>query len=486
MGICLARGGKSRVSPTPASPDVVRVKSNAFITENHHKVMEVYHLDKTLGDGGFGQVKMVIHKPTNDVRAMKIIKKSIIRDSIEEERLFNEVEMLRSLDHPNILKLHEFMQDRHYYYLITEICRGGELFDRIVDKHRFTESEAADYLFQILSGLNYCHKNMIVHRDLKPENLLLLDNSDHTPLKIIDFGTSRTYDPKTPMTQRLGTPYYLAPEVLNGSYDEKCDLWSCGVILYIMLSGYPPFVGDSDQETLKLVSKGKFSMGGPVWKNVTSEARDLVRRLLTLNPAKRISAAEALQHKWIKSRASNEFVRASLSKEALESLRNFGNQSKLKHASLLFLTSQCHAETDKKALEECFRALDSDGDGKLSRKEISDGFRKLYGDSISDREVKMILDLIDADGNGALDYTEFILATLNRKQLLTDKKLKEAFQAFDLDGDGFISIPEIRQVLGGKQDYEERIWKAVIEEVDQNGDGKVSFDEFKDLMRKNV
>lgn len=171
---------------------------------------------------------------------------------VESERvkLLNEIEILKQLDHPNILKLFEFFQDQKRFFLVTEFCNGGELFDKIAEEQYFSETDAAKIIKQILSAVNYCHQRSIVHRDLKPENILLNRDLNDPKITIIDFGTSGVFDPDQKMQQKYGTPYYIAPEVLGNSYDEKCDLWSIGVILYILLCGYPPFNGANDEQII--------------------------------------------------------------------------------------------------------------------------------------------------------------------------------------------------------------------------------------------
>jgi len=170
--------------------------------------------------------------------------------------LFNEINILRSLDHPNIVKMYEFFEDDKRYYIVTEICKGGELFDEIINRGKFSERDAAILMKQLLMCVNYCHSNNVVHRDLKPENILLEANKDFDQIKIIDFGTSLTVDPTKTLDEKLGTPYYIAPEVLNKKYNHKCDIWSSGVISYIVLSGIPPFNGANDQEIMANVKKG--------------------------------------------------------------------------------------------------------------------------------------------------------------------------------------------------------------------------------------
>jgi calcium-dependent protein kinase len=202
-------------------------------------------------------------------------------DEDEKKMLFNEINILKNLDHPNIVKMYESFEDEKRYYIVTEICKGGELFDEIIARGKFTEKDAAVLMKQVLSCVNYCHKNNIVHRDLKPENVLLEANKDFDQIKIIDFGTSLQFDPSKFLDEKLGTPYYIAPEVLNKKYNEKCDIWSCGVILFIILSGVPPFNGANDQEIMKNVKIGKFSFSDPCWTNVSDKAKDLIKKLLT-------------------------------------------------------------------------------------------------------------------------------------------------------------------------------------------------------------
>ena len=173
-------------------------------------------------------------------------------------RLKYEIDILKNLDHPNILRLYETFEDSNSIYLVTELCEGGELFDEIMARNRFEEKDAAPIMKQLLSAINYCHKKNVCHRDLKPENVLL-DSKDKQTIKVIDFGTSQVFANEEKMELVLGTAYYIAPEILTGKYDEKCDMWSIGVILYILLSGEPPFAGGSDAEIIAKVKKGKYN-----------------------------------------------------------------------------------------------------------------------------------------------------------------------------------------------------------------------------------
>lgn len=231
-----------------------------------------------------------------------MIKKANLKGDAKKELLM-EVSILKSLDHPNIVKLLEMYEDEKYYYLVQEYCSGGELFDKIQEFHSFSEKQAAEYMRQIVSAIYYCHERGIVHRDLKPENLLIESKKPNAQLKVIDFGVSAKYKKGEKLHEKYGTPYYIAPEVLLRNYDEKCDIWSCGVILYILLCGYPPFNGPSDVEIMKVVKTGKYSFDDPDWKHISKDAKALISKMLQYTPAKRLSAKEVLDDPWIKGNA---------------------------------------------------------------------------------------------------------------------------------------------------------------------------------------
>lgn len=217
-----------------------------FITLNTGKIREHYKYGSTIGEGAFGVVKEVFSKNGGGKRAMKIIKKSSANKK-EIEKMMDEVNILKSLDHPNILKLYEFYQDENHYYLITEFCRGGEMFEKIKQDNNFSEKTAAFYMKELFSTLIYMHNTGLVHRDIKPENILL-DNEQHdkASIKIIDFGTGVRLKKGHNLTEVIGTPFYMAPEVFSMKYGKPVDVWSAGIITYIMLCGYPPFGGENE------------------------------------------------------------------------------------------------------------------------------------------------------------------------------------------------------------------------------------------------
>lgn len=229
----------------------------------------------------------VSHGPRMPLQSIKKSKVSKI------EVLKREIEILKEVKHPHIIELIEVYEDERYLHLITELCSGGELFDRIIAKTQsseghFSEHDAAVLVRDILDAIKYCHEKGIVHRDLKPENFLFLTEADDAPVKIIDFGLSRHDDTDLGvMVTKVGTPYYVAPEVLKREYTNSCDIWSIGVITYILLCGYPPFYGDSDTQIFESVRVGKFDFPSPEWDDISQAAKDFVIEMLRKDPAKR-------------------------------------------------------------------------------------------------------------------------------------------------------------------------------------------------------
>lgn len=271
-----------------------------FVYPNN--IVEKYKLGKVLGQGTFGVVRLCENIETKETFALKTILKSKVPDV---EQLKSEIEILSEVDHPHVIKLYDIFEDVINVYLVTELCTGGELYDRVVEKTRspeghFSEFCAARILRNILSGIQYCHEEKhIAHRDLKPENFLLTDRSDNAQVKIIDFGLSTHTNGAELMHDQVGTIYYVAPEVLSGNYNEKVDIWSIGVIAYVLLCGYPPFNGGSESLTYDLVKAGKVTYPSPSWDHISEGAIGFVQRLLTLDPEQRPSASQALEDPWL-------------------------------------------------------------------------------------------------------------------------------------------------------------------------------------------
>ena len=459
----------------------IKIDKASFISYKTNNISKDYTLGKTLGSGAFGTVRAAIHKETKQNRAVKILKKS----EQDEEKLFLEVNILSKLSHPNIMQIYEFYDDNTNFYIVSELCKGGELFDMISEKGCFSEQEAGPIMKQLLSAITYCHQNHIVHRDLKPENILLEDKKDsEINIKLIDWGGARYFSKNKKMTKINGTPYYIAPEVLNEVYDEKCDIWSAGVIFYILLCGYPPFNGETDKEIMKAVKKGEFDFPPEEWDVVSKDAKNLIKKMLTYDPKKRPSALEVLQDNWFNINKSKTKSNVQLAKSSLENMKKFKRNKQFEQATISFIVNQCITKEERAELRKQFEEWDKNGDGVLSKEEILEGYRNTYG-TVDPDEVDNMIKSVDLDGNGVIDYNEFLNCTLNRDKIISKKNLEFAFKAFDKDGSGAISIDEIMLIFKKtSNDVDKTVFEKMIKDADENGDGEIEFDEFRTIMEK--
>ena len=430
-----------------------------------------------LGQGTYGKVKRVKHKILNEIRAMKIVNKKSPSSS-------NEIHALRKISHPNIVNIHEIFEDSHQYYIMSEYCEGGELFDAITAKGFYSELDAAKIIKQILQAVTYLHDNNIVHRDLKPENIMLLSTkNDETSLKLIDFGTVIHKPPKgKKLTKFIGTSYYIAPEVILESYDEKCDVWSCGVILYILLCGYPPFNGVSNPDIYNSIRHNKLMFQDEEWSDISQEAISLISIMLDKNPNTRPSSYECLNHAWFKLCEGKQFLHsktiANNKAKLLESMAKFVQQNKFKQAVLQFISTEFNLKKEEEELKKMFREFDKEDKGTISKEVFIAQIEKLEGGVVSRDIISQIFTKLDLDGSGNISYNEFLTSIIDGHKILTEDRLEKAFKALDRDKNGLLSVEEIKSFFGG----DEATWKHVLRDVDKNGDGEVDFEEFKIIM----
>ena len=446
-----------------------------------------------LGEGSFAAVYRVQNRITDSIRAMKIINKSASCSPEDDKEIFNEINILRTLDHPNILKIFEFYSNKESYSIVTELCSGGELFQEIVDKGPFNENYSAYVMFQILSAINYCHNMKIVHRDLKPENILIVDRDKNNfpRIKICDFGTSKMFEKGAIQRKLVGSSYYIAPEVLKKHYDEKCDLWSCGVILYILLSGRPPFGGENDKEIMERVALGKYDLQSSPFNKVSKSGIDLIQKLLIMDPKKRISAQDALLHPWFKENKSKELFNQikdeSTLKKLINNLKAYRKDSIIQETALAYLVHNFPQMKDVVNACKLFNQIDVNGDGKINKAELLKGLQAKYKSDTLEQDVEQIYKNIDMDNNGYIEYEEFVRAAVSKERFINENVLRFAFRYFDKDGSGEITFDEIedlfKQSITDKAKVHESL-KQIISEVDSNGDGIISFNEFSDIMKK--
>jgi len=451
--------------------------------EHEGKLADVYDVGKSLGEGSYGQVTLATHKASKQLRALKAIDRSNIADATRFEE---EIKIQQSLSHPNIVRLFEVFNDFKKVYLVMELCTGGELFDRIVEaamKHRGTalqETDAARYMRQIMRAIHYLHGQCFVHRDIKPENFLLEHKGDDAEIKVIDFGLARRYKPGSGefMRTKVGTPFYVAPQVLQGKYTEKCDIWSTGVILYVLLCGYPPFTGERDLDILRAVKRGKWSFRSPDWDKSSHLVKDLITQMMTFEADKRPDAGDVLRHEWFESnRATTAELGTLIDADLANKLRAFREGSRMRKIALTIIATQL-GNQDLKLLRNTFEAMDANHDGTLTAAEIKAGMLA-HKVEIPD-DLEELIQRLDTDGSGGIDYHEFIAATMTRANYMREDVLWGAFRAFDIDGDGVITQEEVRQVLESAQVSPDLIHKVLAELT--NGGCAVSFEEFAKLL----
>ena len=459
----------------------LKFDKSTYVFYKKTKINDDYKFGETLGQGSFGTVRKAVHKQTGQERAIKIFKKR----GQDERKLLLEVNILSKLTHPNIMEIYEFYEDKANFYIVSELCKGGELFDKITEKGCFKEAEACPIMLQIVSAICYSHSNRIVHRDLKPENIMLeKTNNNNILIKLIDWGGARYFSKNKKMSTIKGTPYYIAPEVMREVYDEKCDIWSIGVIFYVLLCGYPPFNGDTDIEIMQNVQRGQFIFPEEEWDVISPEAKDLITKMLTYEPSKRISAKEILLHPWFSHYEEKIKEDKSVARSAFENMKRFKRNKKFEHATIGFIVNQLVSKEDRADLLKQFLFWDKNKDGVLNKQEIIESYKNVYG-TIDEDIVENMIKSIDSDGNGVIDYHEFLNCTMNRNKILSKKNLEYAFKAFDKDGNGSISIEEIMSIFKKMRNkIDKKVFEKMMKDADSNGDGAIEFEEFNSIMEK--
>ncbi|XP_067142676.1 calcium/calmodulin-dependent protein kinase type II alpha chain-like isoform X7 [Centruroides vittatus] len=360
-----------------------------------------YELKEELGKGAFSIVRRCVQKNSGLEFAAKIIntKKLSARDFQKLER---EARICRKLNHTNIVRLHDSIQEEGYHYLIFDLVTGGELFEDIVAREYYSEADASHCIQQILESVHHCHQNNVVHRDLKPENLLLASKAKGAAVKLADFGLAiEVQGEQQAWYGFAGTPGYLSPEVLKkDSYGKPVDIWACGVILYILLVGYPPFWDEDQHRLYAQIKAGAYDYPSPEWDTVTPEAKNLINSMLTVNPAKRITATEALKHPWI---CQRERVASTLHRqETVECLKKFNARRKLKGAILTTMLATRNFSSRS--------IMTKKGEGSQV-KESTDSSTTLEDDEVKARKqeiIKITEQVIEAISNGDFEmYTKF-------------------------------------------------------------------------------
>ena len=457
-----------------------KLHHGTLVGEKKSNIGEDYSIVRILGKGAYSEVYLAKQKVSGMERCIKVTRKKNLGVS-ESEAIFEEVKILRDIDHPHIMKVYEYYQNSSYIYIISEFLAGGELFDRIIESNCFSEKIAAKYMQQILSAVAYLHAHNVIHRDLKPENIVFESKDAESNLKIIDFGTSKKVKINERLNAKLGTAYYIAPEVLNNNYDLKCDVWSCGVILYVFLCGYPPFNAKNDDDIFKKILKGQFTFPKEEWSQVSEEAKQLISLMLTFDPATRPSAGELLKHPWF-NKAQTQSSSSAINNAVLKNFSSFYSNSKLQKAILIYFVNFFDIKEEKARLLQAFKDLDMDHDGQISKSELIEAYKKCSATGFLATDADEILKKLDFNQTSAIDFSEFLVANVNYMQALNKQKLRQIFDLIDKDKNGFLTPRELKEFLNLTDKSHESFVNQMITEVDKNHDGLISFDEFDMMM----
>ena len=479
-------GGGSFLSDDESS---ISISNKLFINDiSEYLPSKKYKILSKLGSGSFGKVFLAQNIFTKEKVAMKEIKKAN-KDLLSDGEIKDEIDILKSLDHPDIVRIIESFNTRDSYVLVTEYCEGGELYDQV--RNQLSETQIAVIFKQLLSGLAYLHSHNIVHRDLKLENILIQEieksktsGEDLFNIKIIDFGTARIFNNMKKPQSIVGSSYYIAPEVLNQKYGKECDLWSVGVILYMFIVGHAPFDGCDDEEITGNITKGVYRKDDKRWKKASKEVKDLIQRLLVYNPKKRLTAIQALKHPWFKITDSNILYDNVPKNDIIDCIRNlltYNISSKLEELVLAYIIHNIPRPKQAKSAIKLFKLVNEVGDGKLLKRELKKTLLLFVTeDFLNKYDFDEQFALIDGEKKGYINYEEFLRACLNRKKILTDNILKYAFRYFDPNNTGIIRRKKMKSFFGNKVD--ENTFKIIFNEVDSDKDGKINFKDFKAML----
>ncbi|MBA0567106.1 hypothetical protein Golob_011864 [Gossypium lobatum] len=456
------------------------LKVDAVLQTKTGNLKEYYNLGKKLGQGQFGTTFLCVEKGTGKEYACKSIAKRKLVTPEDVDDVKREIQIMHHLaGHPNVVTIKEAYEDSVAVHVVMELCAGGELFDRIVQRGHYSERKAAELARTIVGVVEACHSMGVMHRDLKPENFLFVNEQEDSPLQAIDFGLSIFFKPGEVLSDVVGSPYYVAPEVLQKHYGPEADVWSAGVIVYILLSGVPPFWGETEQEIFEEVLHGELDFISDPWPNISESAKDLVKKMLVRDAKKRITAHEVLRHPWVQ--VDGVAPDKPLDSVVLSRMKQFSAMNKLKKMALKVIAQRL-SEEEIAGLKEMFKMIDTDNSGQITYDELKDGLKR-FGADLDESEFRALMQAADVNNNGTIDYEEFVAATLHLNKIEREDNLMAAFSYFDKDGSGYITQDELQKAC---QEFgiEEIHLDEMIGEVDQDNDGRIDYNEFVAMMQK--
>jgi len=446
-----------------------------------------YEVVKVIGVGSISKISLITPKkkmadsrrPSNaDFYALKEIDMSIVEKHLIEE-LENELKLLKALDHPNIIKVYETFELKNRKAIVMELCSGGDLYKR----HPYSEKQAAKIVKECLSAIAYLHSHNVIHRDVKYENIMFESDAPNAQVKLIDFGLSKSFLRKNDvMTERVGTLYTMSPQVMKGMYTAQADLWSLGIVAFMLLSGSdPPFQGRTPEETVSKVVQARLAFKGKIWNTRSAESKEFISSLLKVDPQLRLTAVEALKNPWLSKEInlSDTKPNPELVSDVAKNLVNYAACNDLKKVALNIIAKRSNTD-EIFELRKIFDAYDKDNEGTISQDEFMEALGKTG--RYTAEEMKTIFDKVDVDGNGVIMYTEFLAAALETQGRIAEHRIKEAFNILDEDHSGSISAMELKKILG--PECSDEYIAGIIKSADINGDGQIDYAEFKQQFGK--
>jgi calcium-dependent protein kinase len=514
MGNCVICSGEDS-KQNAFNPQVgLSTRENLVFNTKNRDVQDYYEVLEILGEGSMGKVSCVRKKtekvggsaytvqikgwfgrriskkvpPTHTdgsnshrkLYALKSIILSRVSDEFVEE-LRNEISILQKLDHPNIVKAFEIYETKINIYVVLQHCSGGDLYRRVP----YSEKQSAKIVGKLLSAIAHMHDHNICHRDIKFENVMFESNDPDAEIKLIDFGLSKVYSSeKKFMTAGVGTVYTMAPQVLKGVYTAQADLWSIGVITYMLLSNTKPFYGKKRRHVINKILKGDFKFYSEKWNEVSSESKDFVKALIEVDPKKRLKSTAALAHRWLDKQfsLSERGPEQTVMESVHESMTAYAGVSDFKKMALMVIAHQSTTE-EIVELRKAFDVYDTGNNGTISLEEFQAAMQQASNGIYSDAHVKEIFKSVDTGDDNEIYYLEFLAATIEARGRITEERLADAFDRLDSDDSGYISRENFRSILGN--DYSEEKVDQFLKEADENGDGVISFQEFMKFFRKD-
>ena len=482
------------------SPQEIHSSSSNVIFKLTTDVYDTYTQLKDIQSGTTGSVSKILHKDLGIQRALKRINVKDNPKLLNEAK--REISILKNLDHPNIEKIYEFYEkENDSINIVMELIDGKELFDHLIKINHFTEQQTAIIMYQIFSSIKYCHDNGIIHRDIKAENIILQDEK-YFFVKLIDFGSCEILtNTKLTTNYKVGSPSYIAPEILNGEdYDYCCDIWSLGVLMYYLLCGNKPFVGNSEEEIYKAIKTKELKFKDKLWDTISNEAKNLIKSMLVKNKKKRININQALHSDWINNNININNQKQihdekNFKEKIIANILKFKNINQIQLLALFYVIHNridFNKNDEIKQITKEFYFYDKDGDGKLSEEEF---YQLLLDGGVTKEDLNHVINdiwNIFGDNKGKfLSYESFILLSLdNKKELLNDKIIQKIFMLIDKKKTLKIKMEDLKDIYEGQEELEKKtinpiVWENFYKKMELNNQEPITYSMFNKYL-KNI